>query len=151
MKKVLIFLLVVYGQSVHAQRDRGDQQVPRTVQQNFHKQYPDARDTRWSSSGGDWHADFTDHSPADRGEMVAHYDHSGHHIDSHIPYDRNDVPTPVVRHIEQRYPGGSDHSYTRIERPGKQPLFQISLNLNGKRTHKYVDDQGREKNYEDHH
>ena len=151
MKKILPFLFILYGQSVVAQQNRGEQHVPQAVQHNFQKQYPGAGETHWSSSGGEWHANFTDRSPSDRGEMVAHYDHSGRHLDSHIPYDRNDVPTPVVQHIKKRYPGASDHFYTRIERPGEQPIFQVSLNLNGKHTNKYVDDQGRERNYHDHH
>jgi hypothetical protein len=151
MYKLLILLLLVASLPALAQRDRGDQSVPNTVQHNFKRDYPDAKDTRWSSAGGEWHADFTDHSPQDRGEMVAHYDRTGHHIDSHIPYDRNDVPSPVIHNIEKRYPGASDHSFTRIEKPGTKPVFQVTMNLGGKRTNKYVDDQGRERSYADHH
>jgi len=151
MKKLLIVFLAAGSQVALAQHGNDDQHVPHSIQQRFQKDYPEARDAHWSSSRNEWHADFTDHSRYDRGEMVAHYDRSGRHIDSHIPYDRNDVPSPVVQHVEKRYPGSSDHSYTRIERPGGQPLFQVNMNLNGKRTNKYVDDHGRERPYQDHH
>jgi hypothetical protein len=160
MKKILIYLLVAGSQGVLllagsqqvlAQHRGDNQDVPRSVQQRFQKDYPDAGNAKWGRSGGEWHADFTDHSRYDRGEMVAHYDRNGHHLDSHIPYDRNDVPTPVIHHMERRYPGASNPSYTRIERPGGQPLFQVSLNLNGHRTNRYVDDQGRERSYQDRH
>ncbi|HLZ86117.1 MAG TPA: hypothetical protein VKQ52_02700 [Puia sp.] len=148
--KFLLFLLLLSGEAVLAQHG-GDQSVPRSVQRNFQRDYPEAGDARWSSSGKEWHADFTDHSRYDRGEMVAHYDQTGRHVDSHIPYDRNDVPNPVIHHVERKYPGGSDYSYTRIERPGAQAVFQVGLSLNGRHTNKYVDDQGRERSYQDHH
>ena len=121
--------------------------APRAVQQRFHRDYPEATDTRWNYSQGRWNADFTDHSRYDRGEMVAHYDHTGRHVDSHIPYDRNDVPDPVIRHVEKRYPGSKDQYYTRIERPGSKALFQITMNFKGRHTTRYVDDEGRERTY----
>jgi len=83
--------------------------------------------------------------------MVAHYDRNGHHLDSHIPYNRNDVPPAVVEKAQKNYPGGRNYNYTRIEHPGQQPLFQISLNLGGSNKTLYVDDHGREKKYNDHH
>ena len=151
MKALFVVLLATSTQLVMAQRGNEAQRVPPTVQHNFQQQYPQAADTRWTHSGNEWHANFTDHSPSDRGEMVAHYDHNGRHVDSHIPYDRNDVPPSVVNHVERHYPGSSDQSYTRIERPGSQPLFQVSLNIKGKHTNRYVDDHGREREYQDHH
>lgn len=151
MKTFLVVLLTTSSLLVMAQRGNEDQQVPRNVQHSFQRDYPKAADTRWSSSGNQYHAEFTDHSPADRGEMVAHYDHEGRHIDSHIPYDRNDVPTPVMHHVERHYPGSSDQYYTRIERPGRRPVFQVSMTFNGRHTNKYVDDHGTEREYQDHH
>lgn len=151
MKTLLLVLLVAGCQCAMAQRTNDKQQVPRNVQHNFQRDYPQASDTRWSTSGNEYHADFTDRSPNDRGEMVAHYDRNGRHIDSHIPYDPNDVPSSVVNHVQKRYPGSRDHNYTRIERPGASPLFQVSMSINGKHTNKYVDDRGQERNYQDHH
>src|SRR5579872_6640976 len=132
MKTLLVVLLATSCQLVMAQRGNEVQHVPRNVQQRFQRDYPQAADTRWSSSGNEYHADFTDRSPNDRGEMVAHYDRNGHHLDSHIPYDRNDVPSSVVHHVEGSYPGSRDQSYTRIERPGTRPVFQVSMTFKGK-------------------
>jgi hypothetical protein len=152
MKKIIFILAALaIGRIAPAQEHRDQRQVPNSVRNSFQRDYPKAGDTRWSQSGGQWHADFTDHSPYDRGEMVAHYDHDGRHIDSHIPYDDNDVPYEVRKKTEHRYPGGHDYSYTRIEHPGGQPLFQVSLNLGGRHKTAYVDDQGRERSYHDSH
>src|SRR5690348_15339064 len=97
MKTLFVIMLATGSQLAVAQRGNEAQHVPTTVQHNFQRQFPQAQDTRWSRSGNEWNASFTDHSPSDRGEMVAHYNRNGRHLDSHIPYDRNDVPQPVIR------------------------------------------------------
>jgi hypothetical protein len=151
MNKVIVFSLLLSATAGQLLAQDGDHHVPSTVQRSFQRDYPEARDPKWSSDHGQWHADFNDHSRYDRGEMVAHYSRNGHHVDSHIPYDRNDVPPAVVERTNQRYPGGRDHNYTRIEHPGGQPLFQVSLNLQGRNRTMYVDENGREKKYYDQH
>ncbi len=151
MSRGILFalLFLAFAGSLAAQ-DR-DRQAPRAIQQAFHRNYPEARDPQWSSSHGQWSADFTDGSRYDRGEMVAHYDQNGHHVDSHIPYDRNDVPPVVIQRTERNYPGASDYNYTRIESPGRQPLFQVRLNQRGSNKTLYFDDNGRERQYHDRH
>jgi hypothetical protein len=143
-----LFVLVSGGQLVAQDMHR---HAPASIQRSFQRDYPEARNPQWSSTNGQWHADFDDHSKYDRGQMVAHYDRYGHHIDSHIPYDRNDVPSAIVDRTQRNYPGGSDYTYTRIERPAGQPLFQVSLNLQNKNRTLYVDDNGREQKYHDRH
>lgn len=151
MKKVIFFTLFVLtlgGQIAAQDRHR---QAPASIRRSFQRDYPEARDPRWSSTNHQWHANFEDHSSYDRGEMVAHYDRYGHHVDSHIPYDRNDVPPAVIERTERNYPGGRGYTYTRIEHPGWQPLFQVNLNLRGRNRTLYLDDNGREKSYHDRH
>jgi hypothetical protein len=151
MKKTLfvIFLSLAVGGHLFAQE--GDRHVPSTVRHSFQRDYPEARDPQWSSEHGQWHANFQDHSRYDRGEMVAHYDHYGHHIDSHIPYDPNDVPQPVVERTQKHYQGGRGYSYERIERPGAEPLFQVSVDLQGGHKTVFMDENGRERMHNDRH
>lgn len=151
MNKVLFFTLISLAAAGQLIAQNSHHHAPAAVQQSFQKDYPEARNPKWSSNNGQWHASFTDHSQYDRGEMVAHYDHSGHHVDSHIPYDRNDVPQAVVEKTKRSYPGAKDDYYTRIEQPGGQALFQVNLHIQGKRRTMYVDDNGRERKYNDHH
>lgn len=152
MKKLLFIIVILgIGRIAMGQDHRGQQQVPANVQRSFQKQYPQANDAHWSRSGNRWSANFTDRSPRDNGEMVSHYDNNGRYLDSHIPYDRNDVPSNIRNRMEKRYPHGRDYSYTRIEHDGGQPLFQVSLNIGGQRKTTYVDDQGRDRTYHDRH
>lgn len=151
MKKVMFLTLIVWAVTSQLIAQDGHRRAPENVQRSFQRDYPEAQNPKWSSSHSQWHANFADHSQYDRGEMVAHYDQYGHHVDSHIPYDRNDVPSAVVQRTESNYPGGRDYTYTRIEHPGRQPLFQVNLNMQGKNKTLYLDDNGRRKTYNDHH
>src|SRR5579859_367303 len=138
MNRVLFLaLFVVVSGPLIAQNSR---HTPAAVQRSFGRDYPEARDPQWSSTNSQWHANFDDHSRNDRGAMVANYDQYGHHIDSHIPYDHNDVPPAVVDRTERNHPGGRDYRYTRIERPVGRPLFQVSLSLQNRNRKLYVDD-----------
>jgi hypothetical protein len=151
MNKVLFLALGVFlvdGQLLAQDTHR---HVPASIQRSFKRDYPEARNPQWSSTKGQWHADFDDHSRYDRGQMVANYDQYGQHIDSHIPYDRNDVPSAVVDGTQRNYPGGQNYTYTRIERPTGNPLFQVTLDLQNKNRTHYVDENGREQKYHDHH
>jgi hypothetical protein len=155
MKKIVFaFVILAIGRIGFAQNHRGQQQQqqpPTNVQRSFQRDYPQANDTRWSRNGNQWNANFTDRSPNDNGAMSSHYDHNGRHLDSHIPYDRNDVPSNIRERMERRYPHGRDYRYTRIEDYGGQPLFQIHLNIGGQPKTMYVDEQGRERSYNDRH
>src|SRR5579872_2464176 len=151
MNKAMFFTLISLAVASQLIAQDSRHRAPAAVQQSFQKDYPEARNPQWSSTNGQWHADFTDHSQSDRGEMVAHYDQSGHHVDSHIPYDRNDVPAPVIEKTQRSYPGARDDNYTRIEHPGGKPLFQVNLHIQGKSRTMYVDDSGKERKYNDHH
>jgi hypothetical protein len=151
MKKAMFLTLISFAVAGQLIAQDSRHRAPASVRQSFQRDYPEARNPDWSSSNGQWSASFTDHSQYDRGEMVAHYDRSGHHVDSHIPYDRNDVPQAVVERTQRSYPGGRDYNYTRIERPGGQPLFQVDLHVQGRNRTVYVDENGRERKYSHRH
>ena len=150
MKKTIICLLLLtpggllFAQDYH-------QHAPDQIQQSFHKDYPDANDARWSHSHGQWHANFKDQGQTDYGEMVAHYDRYGHHVDSHIPYNRSDVPAPVMDHVQSRYRSAHRYRFTRIEHPYGYDLFQVRVNQHGRDKTVYMDEQGRERHYDDRH
>jgi hypothetical protein len=144
----MLFFLISSG-SLFAQDRRN--YAPDQVQQSFHKDYPEANNARWSRKHNQWHAQFNDKSPTDRGEMVAHYNPNGQHIDSHIPYDQNDVPSPVRENVQRKYRGARNFRFTEIEQPSENGFFQVTINLHGKDKNIYMDEQGQERKYNDHH
>ena len=151
MNKVMLFSLISLAASGQLIAQEGRHHAPSTVQHAFQRDYPEAGNPQWSSTNGQWSASFADHSQYDRGEMIAHYDRSGHHVDSHVPYDRNDVPQAVVEKTQRSYPDARDYNYTEIERPSGQSFFQVRFHTHGKRRTMYVDESGRERQYNDRH
>jgi hypothetical protein len=148
-RTILAMAFLLAGSMLFAQQ--GHHQAPERVRQSFQRDYPNAANSRWSMSNGEWHANFTDRSDNDRGEMVAHYDRYGRHIDSHIPYAQNDVPAPVMERARARYHDARYYRYTRVERGGRnEDLFKIEVNLGGRTRTSYVDEQGHDRAYNRH-
>ena len=93
---------------------------------------------------------FTDQDH-NNGEVTAHFTENGGHADTHVPYDRSDVPAPVRDNVKHKYQGYGNADYTRIDRADGNSVYQV--NLKNKRTHKtvYMDERGNETRYEDRH
>jgi hypothetical protein len=85
------------------------------------------------------------------GEMAAHYSDRGRHIDSHIPYDFGDVPQPVIERAQSKYHGGRHFRYTKMEPGEGNGFFQVRVNVHGRDHTVYMDEDGRERNYDDRH
>lgn len=150
MKVTLLAMLFIAASNlVIAQDSRNN--APPNVRQSFHRDFPAADNPRWSRSNGQWHANFDDRSSDDRGEMVAHYDQTGRYIDAHVPYAQQDVPTVVYERARRRYHRQHGLHFIRIEHPGLGDFFQVRVNVNGRTRTSYYDEQGREKEYSDHH
>ena len=149
MKNAML-TVVIFAAANFANAQEHNRNPPATINQSFHKDYPEAGNATWSHSNNEWHANFNDRSAEDRGEMVAHYDQSGRHIDSHVPYARQDVPAPVYNSARKRYQDDNER-YTRIEHPTKGDFFEVRGRVHGKARTSYYDEQGRERNYDDRH
>jgi hypothetical protein len=144
MKKIILSLLLLAPCGFLIAQDR--QHPSDRVQHAFQRDYPEAKEPHWSQNNGRWHARFDDRSAYDRGEMIAHYDRYGRHIESHTFYNHEDVPAPVMERARTRY-HGDNYRFTRIERPGTPSFFKIQFTLGGRERTTYLDERGRERNY----
>jgi hypothetical protein len=150
MKNTMLVLLFMAGANF-AISQGNHRKAPDNVRQSFHNDFPDAGDARWSQNNGQWHANFNDRGPQDRGEMIAHYDRNGHYLQSRVPYARQDVPTPVYEGARRKYGRNRTLNFIRIERPGFGDFFQVRVNINGRTRTSYYDEGGRTRNYDDRH
>ena len=149
MKNTLLAVLFLATGGFAVAQSR-HQTPPAQVRQSFQRDFPGANDARWSQSGNQWHANFNDRSSEDRGQMVAHYDGNGRHIDSHIPYATQDVPQPVYSSARNRY--HDDHmEFTRIEHPSRGDYFEVRGHVRGRIRTTFYDERGHERRYEDRH
>ena len=120
---------------------------PEEVVQSFHKDYPNASKAHWVKTHGQWSANFNDEGEQGYGEMIAHYDGHGRHIGSYIPYDRKDVPQPVLDRVENKYHGGHSYEFTRVESDGDHGYFEVRMHYRGKNKTIYLDEEGNEHDY----
>ncbi len=123
---------------------------PDNVRKSFQKEYPKSQPANWNQSKTGWSVDFED-KDHNNGEATAHFDASGSHVDTHVPYDNNDVPAPVIENVNSSYPGSDNQEYTRIDRPGESGVYQVNLSQHGTPKTVYMDNKGEKKNYRDKH
>jgi hypothetical protein len=144
MKKILIagvsLLLVKFSFS----QDR--HQPPSTVRESFQKEYPHSQPSQWNHSSAGWSVSFEDRDN-DNGEVTAHFDTRGRHLDTHVRYDSHDVPNPVAKSINDRYPGAEGYRYTHIERQHAPDLYEVRFKHKGRNRTTYLDENGREAHY----
>jgi hypothetical protein len=149
MKTSLIALLLVFsvvfgfGQYHHT--------PPRPVTESFQKEYPRSTPSQWSHSNNGWSVTFEDND-YNNGETTAFFDGSGKHIETHIPYDNNDVPASVRNHARDSYGASDNYEYTRIDRYGEKPVYKTQVwHNNHSRKTVYMDNDGHERQYHEFH
>jgi hypothetical protein len=144
-------ITMIFGICVFFGFSQNGHNPPRNVSQSFQKEYPQSKPSQWSSSaGGGWSATFED-KDHNNGEATAYFDQKGRHVDTHIPYDNQDVPKPVRDHVKSSYAGSDNNDFTRIDRPGEQSVYMTNVKDNKKSRTVYTDDAGHEKSYTDQH
>jgi hypothetical protein len=149
MKNLILFLSIAFcGNEVLAQ---GHYYPPQNIQDAYRHDYPGSEKPIWVQINGEWRAQFRDHGPDDLGEMTAYYDRFGHRLDTHIPYDREDVPPVVLDRHRQIFKDGRITGYNRIVGPDEHTVFEIQFNHKGRSRSAYYDEDGRDRQYDDHH
>ena len=148
MKKTIITMLCGFCVFFVSAQNRYN--PPHQVRETFSREYPKSQSAHWHHTNNVWTADFEDRDHGN-GEVTAHFDRNGSLLDTHIPYDNNDVPAPVRERVRSRYPGSNNHEYTRIYRPGGDVIYQVHLRNKKKSKTLYIDGNGEERTYQDRH
>ncbi|MDP4132212.1 MAG: hypothetical protein Q8939_18800 [Bacteroidota bacterium] len=142
MKKAIFMFLAVFSVVAVFSQNRND--PPDKVRHAFQRQYPQSQPNQWKHTGETWNVNFDD-KDHNNGESMAHFDRTGRHIDTYIPYDDQDVPGPVMDRMQHRYPGSDSYEFTRIERGDGHPIFRVHFRVRRKFRTLYVDESGRER------
>jgi hypothetical protein len=119
---------------------------PETVRKSFQNEYPRSKPGQWSQSGGSWNVSFND-KDHNNGEVTAHFDGNGSHTDTYVPYNRKDVPAPVMDNVKSKYSGSGSSQFTRIDRSGGNSVYQVNLKSKKEQKTVYMDEKGQETNY----
>lgn len=144
MKKIMISLCLV-GLASWASANTNN--VPMSVTHSFHKDYPDARATHWTMRDGKWDARFTRQDGSM--SMTACYNMKGHRVDTRMPIAATAVPKKVMNHLNDKYPGRYEHSFTKIDRNNKMDLYAVKVKQGQRGTYQtmYLNRWGHEKSY----
>lgn len=150
MKKLIILLfLFLVGKELMAQNRYG--YPPQNVRDAYSHDFPNADRPNWVFLNGQWRAHFIERGPDQLGEMDAYYDRDGHRIDYHIPYNREDVPPAVIDRHREIFKDGKIIGYNRIIGPDDHAVFEIQFNHKGRTRSAYYDEDGHDRQYDDHH
>ncbi len=152
MKKIIMGILLLSSSSLFAQDNNNDHhrngdennRVPENIQHSFTRDNPNAQNTQWQKTNGQWRSDYKD---KDNRDATAYYRSNGKRIDTHYSYSNNELPAKVREKADHKY-HSNYHAY-RIDRPNAQPLFQIKIGDNAKAT--YYDENGNKRSYNDRH
>ena len=135
---------IVFGFSQH------DHTPPKQVSESFQREYPRSKPSQWSRSNDSWSVSFTDRDH-DNGEATAYFDASGKHVDTHIPYEKNDVPVSVRNHTHDSYGASDQYDYTRIDHSGEKAVYRTKVKHKKQVKTIYMDSDGHERDYHDNH
>jgi hypothetical protein len=148
MKRSLFTML--FGLGVVFGFSQQSNEPPRNVSQSFQKEYPQSHASQWNQSNTGWSVSFKD-KDHNNGEATAYFDESGRHVDTHIPYDKHDVPSPVKKHMQHGYGTSDNYDYTRIDHYGEKTVYKTQFKHKNREKTIYVDNDGHEKDYQDKH
>ena len=145
MKKIIIGLILITATTMTYARNTPARNVPLSVKDRFHKDYPDANATHWKYTDGKWNANFR--KMEDNKMMDACYDGKGHRIDTRMTIAQTAVPDKVLHRLNDKYPGRYNHHFTKVERPNKRDLYQVRVKQQGVYKTLYLDGRGHERDY----
>ena len=149
MKQILSALFLLSSTLVFAQNGRYDRnQPPNTVQQNFQRDNPNRNEVKWSYENNQWRARYKDDNSRD---VDDYYDRYGRRRDTHVYWQRSDMPQDLDRNIDRRYHTNGNYRVIRIERPNTEPLFQITFRSGRRDRTVYMDKDGHNRDYNDYH
>ena len=148
MKRSLFTMLLGFG--VVFGFTQNNHTPPKNVSQSFQKEYPQSQPSQWNQSNVGWSASFKDNDH-NNGEATAYFDASGKYVDTHIPYAKHDVPSPVKNHIQNNYGASGNYDYTRIDHSGEKSVYKTQVKQKNQDKTIYMDNGGHEKDYQDKH
>ena len=124
---------------------------PQNLIQTFQREYPKSEHAVWDRSTDSWHVSFKDFDHFDGNETIAYYDKNGKHIETHIRCEMDQLPAKVRDYIQKQYGDLKKSAYTRIDHPGKKPIYIAQFMQNDQTKRIFLTQDGQEKVYHDKH
>lgn len=127
MKKItLIVVAGLLGGAVHAQKLK-DSEVPTAVKQAFAKNFPSAKEVKWSKEDGtEFEAEFKSGAT----EKSANFDQSGKWVVTETEIKKSDLPQAVQAAVTKEFAGYKMDEIEKVEKPDNVVLYEMELEKN---------------------
>lgn len=125
MRSLLLILMCCISGAAFAQDIRVPLNIPATVEKNFKKKFPTAKEVEWRRNGDRLEADFD----VSRTDHKALYDAKGKLLAWKCDIRSGSLPAPVTRAIRTNYKGFRIDDAEKITRD-KVEFYQVELDGN---------------------
>jgi hypothetical protein len=117
LSAALLISLFSYSQKMPADK------IPASVKQAFTKMFPGATGVKYGSENKDYEVEFKNKGV----EMSANFDARGKWLETETVIRREDLPKAVADSIERNFPGYSIADVGKVEKPGKEIVYEMDL------------------------
>lgn len=127
MKRItLIVVAGLLGATVHAQKLK-DSEVPTAVKQAFAKNFPSAKEVKWSKEDAtEFEAEFKSGAT----EKSANFDQSGKWVVTETEIKKSDLPQAIQAAVAKEFAGYKMDEIEKVEKPDNVVLYEMELEKN---------------------
>ena len=114
------------GGSAHAQKLK-DSEVPTAVKQAFAKNFPSAKEVKWSKENAtEFEAEFKSGAT----EKSANFDQSGKWVVTETEIKKSDLPQAVQAAVAKEFAGYKMDEIEKVEKPDNVVLYEMEIEKN---------------------
>ena len=124
MKKIMLFSVACLVAGFAEAQKLKDSEVPEAVKQAFAKNFPKAKEVKWSKEGtSEFEAEFE----IAEVEQSANFDKTGKWLETETEIKKSELPQAVQASIAKDFAGFKLDEPEKVESPGNALLYEMEL------------------------
>ena len=124
MKRIMLFSVACLVAGFAGAQKLKESEVPTAVKQTFAKNFPKAKEVKWSKEGtSEFEAEFENSEM----EQSANFDQTGKWLETETEIKKSELPKAVQAAITKEFVGYTLHEPEKVESPGKPLLYEMEL------------------------
>ena len=122
----LLLLYICIATATYAQKVN----VPAAVTKSFNEKFPGATDVKWEKENSkELEANFK----WNNSKVSANFGLDGTWKETETTINATELPAPVTKAINSKYPGAALSTCEKIEKPGGIQQYEVNIKVNGKK------------------
>ncbi len=133
MKRIMLFSVICLVAGFAKAQKLKDSEVPASVKQTFAKNFPKAKEVKWSKEGtSEFEAEFVRGTSDSFGENAeveqsANFDKTGKWLETETEIKKSELPQAVQAAIAKEFAGFTVDEPEKVESPGNVLLYEMEL------------------------